>query len=294
MTKNSSEKFQNGIKILQNPILPLVRIVHLLYLTGPFETVDPILDELNEPVETEVVTYENPGELLRPYLHILKTFEQLKHPTDNPFIILNDQLEPLDLFESIELWVAQNIMIMELEQINSLLCRPCNCTLCCIGPEKSMSQEFFEIPLTEDEIKLFPLEKIDTEQTRQQSSFTEPPLLTDDKPFYETDTALYRWQAGWGLILPKGSTCPNLDTNGGCKIYQERPNVCRRPQIFSYVIERLPEYDENKGNQLKKAYLGQRKILAIWDCPYVKELQQDIATYAELCDIEPVFKKNKE
>lgn len=294
MSDNSSKKFPNGIKMLQSPILPLVRIVQLLYLTGPFENVDPVLDELNEPVETEVVTYENPGELLRPYLHILKTFEQLKHPTEHPFIILNDQLEPLDQFESIELWVAQNIMVLELEQINSLLCGQCNCTLCCIGPDESMSQEFFEIPLTEDETKHFPLKKIDTEQTRQQSSLTEPPLSRNDKPFYETDTALYHWQAGWGLILPKGSTCPNLDKNGGCEIYPQRPNVCRRPQIFSYVIERLPDQDVETGGQIKKAYLGQRKILAIWDCPYVKELKQDIATYAELCDMEPVFKKNKE
>lgn len=294
MTNNSSEKFQRGIDMLRQPILPLVRIVQLLYLTGPFETVDPILDELTEPVETGAIIYENPGELLRPYLHILKTFEQLKYPKDNPFIILNDQLEPLDQFESIELWVAQKIMVMELEQTNSLLCTPCNCTLCCIGPDESMSQKFFEIPLNEDEIKHFSPDKIDTEQTRRQSSLTEPSLSRDDRPFYESDIALYHWQEGWGLILPQESACPNLDTNGGCKIYPQRPTVCRRPQIFSYVIERLPDQDVEMDGRLKKAYLGQRKILAIWDCPYVKELKREIATYAELCDMEPVFKKNKE
>ena len=56
-------------------------------------------------------------------------------------------------FEAVDGWIGQAVLRRELEEINSLLCGPCRCNLCCVGPEADMRQSFFEIPLSPAEIE---------------------------------------------------------------------------------------------------------------------------------------------
>jgi len=283
------KKFADGLNGLKNPILPLVRIIQILYITGPFETIDQILEELNEPIETNAVRYDNPQESLAPYLDILKEFEWLKSADgpDLPYTIMDQDNQAVEIMEAIGLMVSQQMLARELERINSQLCGPCGCNLCCIGPDESLQQEFFEIPLNPPELKEFPLEMVDSAESRQRSPYSEDPLIINNKPFYQGGPRLFHWQNGWSLILPKGANCPQLELQkSNCQIYPRRPDVCRRPQIFPYILER-----KSAGQEI---YIQQNKILAVWDCPYVKKFQTEIAAYAEICELEPIFKKNKE
>lgn len=290
MIDKKSPRFATGTTLLANPILPLARIVQVLYVTGPFEHIAPIVEELNEPVEMAASSYANPRELLRPYLDDLRLFEQIKHSGQEEALVLEETLEPLDQFESLELLVTQRILSRELEEINSLLCRPCGCALCCLGPSGEMSQVFFEIPLKDCETALFDIPRIDTGESRQTDPYAEPPLTVGGVPFYQVGPALYHWHNNWSLILPKATACPNLaQATGGCTIYPGRPETCRRPQVFPYVLERLPEHDTNG----RPAYIARRKLLAVWDCPYAQELREEIGAYAQLCGLTPIFKWNK-
>lgn len=295
MKKNS--QFADGLRGLKNPVLPLVRIVQFLYLTGPFTTIAEILDELKEPIETNAVTYNDPKKTLSLYLDILKEFERLKDPeaSQPPYTIFDREHNKLNAMESIGLWVSQQMLCRELEHINSQLCGPCGCDLCCIGPKKELRQEFFEIPLSSNETNLFPLSRIDNSQSRETIPYSQTTLQVNNQPFYQNDPKLIRWQSGWSLILPKETTCPQLDRNkSNCQIYPQRPDVCRRPQIFSYLLEQRPQDDNQTNMPQQKAYTHQNKLLAIWDCPYVKKFQTEVAAYAEMCELEPIFKKNKE
>ena len=295
LTKKQIDECQGGLAQLKNPILPLVRLAQMLYLTGPFTTFAPMLDEFTEPVETGGVPYKKPATLLHPYLDLLEIFERIKTPRPPARILLNEQLEPMDPLDALDSWVAQEVVKRELETINSQLCRPCNCTLCCIGPDDTLNQDFFEIPLQPEETSLFDLPRIDSPETRQTTSHNEPPLLRDKKLFYKTPSALYHWRGGWSLILPRRSRCSNLDqSSGGCRIYEQRPDVCRRPQIFSYVLERQADLDQDIEGKRLPAFVARKKLLSVWDCPYVREFQEEIGRYAELCGLEPVFRKNKE
>ncbi|HIJ90257.1 MAG: YkgJ family cysteine cluster protein [Desulfobulbaceae bacterium] len=291
MIGKKSPQFASGAALLANPILPLARIIQMLYITGPFERIAPILEELTEPVEIATSTYQNPKEQLLPYLDDLRIFEQLKHSGQEETLVLEETLEPLDQFESLELEVSQRILIRELEKINSLLCGPCDCTLCCLGPSTDMNQVFFEIPLQDNETDLFNIPRIDTKESRQSDPHAEPPLMVEGAPFFQRQAALYHWDKNWSLILPKAGACPNLEqSTGGCAIYQDRPDTCRRPQIFPYALERRPEHDADG----RSAYIAQRKLLAVWDCPYVQELREEIDAYAQLCGLTPIFKLNKD
>ncbi len=157
-----------------------------------------------------------------------------------------------------------------------------------------MRQHFFEIPLSDSEVELFDLPTIATEESRATHANAEPSLLRDGRPFYETESALYRWQYGWGMVLPRGSICSHLEEQkGACRIYPDRPSVCLKPQIFPYALERSPENDGLVDGTIVPAYVSRNKILAVWDCPYVRELKDDIARYAEMCSLEPVFVENK-
>ncbi|MBU0728818.1 MAG: YkgJ family cysteine cluster protein [Proteobacteria bacterium] len=294
MVTEKSSSASQGVDLLKHPILPIARIVQFLYLALPSTSVDSVLDELTEPVETVSAVYPAPGEILRPYLPILKNFEMLKKAEKVPWIILNEQYEQEDVFEAISLMVGQQIITRELETINSQLCGPCRCDLCCVGPSNEMQQDFFEIPLAADEINLFDLPCIDTAESRNLSALTEPPFSPDNIPFYKNPQALYHWKTGWSIILPKETACPHLDrTSGGCVIYDQRPVTCRRPQIFPYLLEPLPDRNRDENGTVVPAYVARKKILAIWDCPHVQEFKQEIAEYAEMCELEPVFKKNK-
>ncbi|MEW6518349.1 MAG: YkgJ family cysteine cluster protein [Thermodesulfobacteriota bacterium] len=283
-----------GLARLANPILPLARLAGLLYLTGPFSTLEDLLAELLEPVETAGIRYEQPAALLRPYLDAMRPFERLKNPRQPSRFIVDENLQQAEQFTALDSWISQNVLTRELEEINSLLCGPCGCTLCCTGPAKQQEQEFFEIPLAESETGFFALPAFDDEITRAASPDDEPTLMRNGAPFYASPAALYRWRQGWSMILPRDSRCPNLDPDsGGCRIYPDRPDVCRRPQIFPYMLEREPAMDMEYEGRTLPAFVIQAKILAIWDCPYVRQFQDEIAAYAELCGLEPIFKQNK-
>ena len=279
---------------MHSPVLPLVRLVQLLYLTGPFTMMDEVLGQLTEPIDTGNVVYDTPDTLLLPYLPLLKEFERFKNAAPWPRIVLNEDQTEIDLFDSVESWVSQEILTSELEKINSLLCWHCQCTLCCAGPDTTMRQLFFEIPLSPGETDLFQLQRIDSPESRRHTAQCDPVLLRDGRPFYETPPALYNWRTGQSLILPRGTSCPHLESDKGyCRIYPQRPEVCRRPQIFAYVLERQPDLDRQVDDRILPAFISCRKLLAIWDCPYVKEFQEEIADYAALCGVEVLFKQNK-
>lgn len=293
-TPMNTRQFQAGLDQLAQPILPLIRLVQLLFLTGPFVTITEVVAELNEPIET-AVRYADPAKALHPYLDLMHEFEKLKSPAPGSYSILDAAGNPLSQMEAIDLWIAQQVVSRELETINSLLCGPCRCALCCVGPSPELRQLFFEIPLSANETSLFALPAIDTPETRQLLPDNEPPLRVAERAFYEQAApCLYRWRSGWSMILPKNATCPHLQPTQACAIYPRRPEVCRRPQIFAYILDRVQENDKSSPQSDIPTFQAPRKILAIWDCPYVKRFQNEIAAYAELCELEPIFKENKQ
>jgi len=299
--------FAPGLERLKKPVLPLVNMVQFLYLTGPFASIEEVVSRLTKSVELEGVEYENPQQMLRLYEVFLQEFEVLKGKkklsVSLPFIV-NEKQEPVVKRQALELWIKQQILSRELEPINSLLCEPCGCVLCCTGPNSEfdeaagykgrMKQKFFEIPLAENEIDLFSAERIDTEQSCAMTSQSETSLQIQQAPFYEHQMALYHWKNGWSLVLPEGSVCPHLSPETKkCLVYVKRPAVCRKPQIFAYVLEKTADTAKRSDGALIPVYMARSKVLAIWDCPYVRKFQDLIGAYAEMSGLEPVFKKNK-
>jgi len=303
----NEKMFEPGLYRLKKPVLPLVNMVQFLYLTGPFATIAEVLSRLTKAVELEGVLYENPQQLLKEYEGFLGEFEVIKGKkklsVGLPFII-DEKDEPVAKRQALELWIKQQIVSQELETVNSLLCGPCGCVLCCTGPNSEfdeasgfkgrMKQEFFEIPLAESEIVLFDLKRVDTADSRTMTAHSDPPLHLDQAPFYKHETALYHWENGWSLILPEGSACSRLaaDTKR-CLIYAKRPEVCRKPQIFAYVLEKTPDTATRSDGVLIPVYMARNKVLAVWDCPYVRRFQDEIGAYAQLGGMEPIFKKSK-
>lgn len=281
--------FREGIELLKQPVMPLVGMVQFLFMTGPFTTVAEVINELPEPIETDRTRYEHPGELLSGYLPILSRFEDLKNGTSREMPVVDEGNNPVDVHTAHIAHIQQEILKQELEPINSILCGPCGCTLCCVGPDEDMDQEFFEIPLSSSELNLFEVERYDSEQSRKKSAYEADELMCYDQPFYRRPLpALFHWQSGWSLIMPRESTCPNLQVNGQCSVYTERPEVCRRPQIFPYMIEPL---EEQQGG--KNVYRIRQSLLAITDCPYVNVLRDEIAEYAAASELQLVLNQNK-
>ena len=296
-----------GLDLLTRPVLPLVNMMEFLYLTGPFKKTKEVLDRMTKPVELEGVQFKNPQQMLRPYETFLQEFEVIKGEkklsASLPFIV-DEKQKPVAKRQALELWIKQQVLSRELEKINSSLCGPCGCVLCCIGPNSEfdtlsgfkgkMRQEFFEIPLGDNEVDIFTLSRVDTEDSRKLTAQSDPPLQMDQIPFYKRETALYHWQNGWSLILPKGSICPRLsrDTKR-CMVYEKRPDVCRKPQIFAYVLEKTADTAKRSDGVLIPVYMARNKVLAVWDCPYVRKYQDEIGSYAEMSGLEPIFKKSK-
>jgi Fe-S-cluster containining protein len=307
MSENNNSSHQDqtreGLWLLKHPVLPLFRMVQFLFLTGPFDRVEQIVEQFIEPIETNTARYDDPIEFLKPYLPLMEGIETLKKQEGQAIpLIVDEQDKPINRFTAVESWVGQQILTMELEKINSLLCGPCDCVLCCVGPDygttldagPQMEQEFFEIPLTEEEATLFDLPRIDNDRTRSVTANTEPPLQSAGGPFYEQGPAIYNWQNGWTMILPRTSRCPQLDgKKHTCRIYPQRPAVCRRPQIFPYLIEKSVAAASGDHGAANGVHVARNKLLAVWDCPYVREFKQEIAAYAEACKLEPVFMENK-
>ena len=307
MELENNTRDAGGLDLLKQPVLPLVNMVEFLYLTGPFKKIKEVLSRMTKPVELEGVQFENPQQMLRPYETVLQEFEVIKGEkklsASLPFIV-DEKQNPLAKRGVLELWIKQQILSQELEKINSSLCGPCGCVLCCTGPNSEfdtlsgfkgeMRQEFFEIPLGDSEVDIFTLSRIDTEDSRKLAAQSEPSLQLDQIPFYKHETALYHWQNGWSLILPQGSICPRLsrDTKR-CMVYEKRPEVCRKPQIFPYVLEKTADTAKRSDGVLIPVYMARNKVLAVWDCPYVRKYQDEIGFYAEMSGLVPIFKKSK-
>jgi Fe-S-cluster containining protein len=297
----------DGIDLLKQPVLPLVNMVEFLYLTGPFKKINEVLSRITKPIELEGIQFEKPQQILRPYETLLQEFEVIKGEkklsVNLPFIV-DEKQKPVAKRQALELWIKQQILSRELEKINSILCGPCVCVLCCTGPNSEfdnlsgfkgkMRQEFFEIPLKDSEVDIFTLTRIDTEESRKLTAQSEPSLQLGRLPFYKQEIALYHWQNGWSLILPEGTTCPQLvrDTKR-CMVYEKRPEVCRKPQIFPYVLEKTTDTAKRSDGVLIPVYMARNSVLAVWDCPYVRKYQDEIGTYAEMSGLEPVFRKSK-
>jgi len=170
MGSENNNEASEGLELLKRPVLPLVNMVEYLYLTGPFKKINEVLSRLTKPVELEGVQFENPRQMLKPYETVLQEFEVVKGEkklaVSLPFIV-DEKQKPVAKRQALELWIKQQILSQELEKINSILCGPCGCVLCCTGPNSEfdalsgfkgkMKQEFFEIPLEDNEVKIFTL-----------------------------------------------------------------------------------------------------------------------------------------
>lgn len=276
-----------GLALLHQPVLPLVGIVQFIYLTGDFASVQEVVAELPGEIETGYTCYRDPAGALAPYLDLLEPLVALKAGTVPSEQVIDADGQPVDAMTATGVLVAQRILTRELERINSLLCGPCGCTLCCVGPETDMVQRYFEIPLRAEETECFPIGRIDSPESRALRIDHEPPLQADGRDFFDrSEPVLIRWRPGWSLVLPTGSCCPNLEAGGRCRVYPDRPQVCRRPQIFPYLVEPVEEADP-------PAFRLRQTLLAVVDCPYVQLLQDEIAAYAAACELEMLFRYNK-
>lgn len=279
--------FTDGLAMLRQPVLPLAGIVQFIYLTGDFASVREVVAELPQEIETGYACYHDPAGALAPYLDLLEPLVALKAGVPPSTEVLDAAGQPVDAMAATIALVAQHILTRELERINSLLCAPCGCTLCCVGPEPGMVQRYFEIPLKEEETGLFPIDRIDAPESRALRIDHEPPLQADGRDFFNrSEPVLIRWRPGWSLVLPTESRCPNLEAEGRCRVYPDRPQVCRRPQIFPYVVEPV-------GEAQPPAFRLRQTLLAVVDCPYVRLLQEEIAAYAAACELEMLFRHNK-
>ncbi len=286
----TAPSYAQGIRMLDQPVWPLCNLMSLLYLTAEHARFETLLEELPEDLETQGIEYKKPAEILEPYVPALKNMEYLKREngtaTDLP-VIVSPEGETLDMFDGLMALTHQMVLEKELERINSLLCGPCGCTLCCTGPAPDARQKYFEIPLLEQELQFFDLPKIDTDASRSCGPEEDPVLCLEGRPFFEHPSALYHWSTGWSMILPKGHSCPHLKDTGTCNIYPDRPAVCRKPQIFPVVLEQ-PNHTASDAPMTRRDTL-----LAVWDCPYVRDLKEKILEYAGLNGLKVIFKENK-
>ena len=275
---------------LKRPLWPLFELVSGLYLISPYDEVEELVQELPDHLDISGITYDNPSALLGLISGIFDSFALIKKGRDDISlpVIKDEDGEVLTPFDAIISLTKQKVLEYELEGINSALCGPCRCTLCCTGPELSARQEFFEIPLFDEELPFFGLPVVDTLASRSTTAHSAPELEINGMPFYKRPAAIYHWSDGYSLILPRDTSCPHLDGTGACDIYLKRPIVCRKPQIFPLVIEKL-----SGPNSTGKRYIKRDILLAVWDCPYVKRLKAEIIAYAEHCALACMFKENK-
>ncbi|GAB4336364.1 MAG: hypothetical protein Kow0089_06570 [Desulfobulbaceae bacterium] len=285
----SRDALQEGRALLARPVLPLVSMVQFLFLTGPFATVAEVVEELPEPIETGTAAYPDPRRLLAGYLDVLAGLEQAKEGGSPEVRVVDETDRPVDALTGFSALIRQRILEEELERINSLLCAPCGCTLCCVGPAEEMEQEYFEIPLAGTEPDLFDVPRCDSAATRAALPDDDPEPIWEGRAFYRVEEpALFHWRKGWSLILPEKTTCPQLDAGGRCRVYDRRPRVCRRPQIFPYVVEPLDVTES--GPPVVRI---RESLLAVVDCPYVRALREEIEGYAAACELALHLKRNK-
>lgn len=280
-------EWQAGLKHLETPLWPLTKLCILLYLTSPYETWKELLQALPQELSVDETVYEAPASRLAHLNLNTRWIDLLKHEGDSSGLpeVINEGNEPLDMFSTVLSLVKQEVMQTELETINSLFCASMKCALCCEGPESNAIQEFFEIPLQLEELALFTLKPIETPFQGGFEPYSADIFQMDGRPFYLLPPAIYHWRHGYSLILTKGAFCPHLTEDKRCNIYEKRPNVCRRPQIFAYVLEQ----QQDKPNTSTK----RDTLLAVTDCPYVRLLEKELERYAVLNEVSLLLKPNK-
>ena len=290
--RRQDPSYREGVELLSRPLWPLCNLLLLLHLASEGRSMRDLVEELPGEIETPAGRYEGPAALVRPYLPELSPLEGLRREgagTEAPCapLVRGPGGEPLDRLHALMSLVQQRVLEKELERINSLLCGPCRCTLCCTGPSSQARQEYFEIPLAPGETDLFDLPRVDTSLSRRSQPDSTPALLVEGRPFYEQGPALYHWERGWSLILPRESACPHLEASGLCSIYRKRPGVCRKPQLFPVLLE------EDRSGEVPGAWTRRDTLLAVWDCPYVRDLKDEIIQYASVNGLKVIFKENK-
>ncbi len=273
-----------GRERLRRPLLPLARMVHFFLATGAADSAAGVLAELPSPIETGQACYEEPAALLAPYLPLL---DALTSEQAIAAVVLGEDGRPLDAAATRTALLWQQLLEGELEEINSLLCAPCDCTLCCTGPAPEMAQEYFFIPLQTEEGQLFSLPRLEMPPLAQRTSLEDLPSLLRDTAQANVP-ALLSWHGGWLLSLPRGSACPQLLARR-CQCYPARPRICRRPQIFPYLLE--PQTGEAEDGTT--TYRLRHGLRAVSDCPYVAALRDDIANYAAACELTLYYGPNK-
>lgn len=281
--------YEAGLRHLRHPVRPLFSIVAFIFHTGAFTRVDDVLAQLPERIETESACYDEVARHLEPYLPELRQLEprQRRADTHTP-LVLDADGTPLGAMAATGALLAQRILEKELERINSLLCGAHACTLCCTGPTATMRQHYFAIPLREGEEALFDVPEW---QGSGSSAPETTPLeaMAEGLERAEGRAVLIRHRQGRSLVLPRHGRCPALDDTGRCGIYQQRPLVCRRPQIFPYLLEE----QEAAPAEERPVFLVRNALLAVMDCPYVQRLREEIARYAAASELELVFRRNK-
>ena len=90
--------------------------------------------------------------------------------------VVGENADRVDDMTAISCLCLLQVLTDELEEINSLLCAPCGCDLCCTGPTSSMEQEFFEIPITDSEVELFTVERHESKDSKRRTSQEDPAL----------------------------------------------------------------------------------------------------------------------
>ncbi|NLZ18047.1 MAG: hypothetical protein GX087_10000 [Desulfobulbaceae bacterium] len=282
--------YEAGLQRLRHPVRPLLYIVEFILHTGAFACAQEVLDMLPETIETERATYKGARQYLQPYLPELEQFcSPQAEGNDALPLVLDPDGEPLSTTETLAALLGQRVLEKELEQINSLLCGAHNCTLCCTGPEASMRQQYFDIPLHSGEETLFALEK-PVKSGHGDTTLHTLETIAAGLDASCSDAVLVRHLQGYSLILPRHAHCPALDSAGRCSIYKKRPQVCRKPQIFSYLLE---QEKVDGADESKMIFRLRNILLAVMDCPYVQALQDDIALYAAASELELIFRHNK-
>lgn len=286
-------RYEPGLQGLRHPVRPLVSIVAFILHTGAFTGVEEVLDQLPERIETESACYNGARRYLEPYLPELRQLACRCSEAEAAMpLVLDGDGTPLGTRAAGEALLGQRILEKELEGINSLLCGAHSCTLCCTGPDATMRQHYFTIPLQAGEEALFQEFGL-SEYRGGEEAGAEKGSLAAIADTLETagveEAVLIRHRLGRSLVLPRHSRCPALDGAGRCRIYERRPQVCRRPQIFPYLLEEQECSPAEKG----PVFILRDTLLAVMDCPYVQRLQEEIARYAAASELELVFRRNK-
>ncbi len=294
------KEWKEAIALMRRPAWPVIRLLTIIVIsTGHkdigFKDIKRLISEFPDPLEIDGMEYRYPQRIIEPYCSILinninklnidANAEDADSLLEMSVRVTDGNGEFMPYYEAVMAIMQQEILLRELERINSLLCSPCGCDICCKGPFKEDEHQFFEIPLRQEELSLFDLPVIENNHSIKMSPYDMAPFLIKGVPFYKYPDSpmIVRWEKGYSLMLLKNDRCPHLDTNSRCAIYDTRPDTCKRPQIFPYVIEETGDLE----------LVHKAKLLAITDCPYVKALKPYIHRYASLNGLDLMLRNNK-